>query len=119
MEKIKKYSERGANLQKLREKLGLNQKQFGERFGCTENQIGHYERTGNIPAELLEKLQREGYEVTDIISGTAAAPSRGGEEEIVTTFRRLITHGGHEIREILAREFSLIEELIRLRREKK
>lgn len=121
MEKIKKYSERGGKLRILRKKLGLTQKQFGERFGYAGHQIGNYEREGNIPAELLEKLQRAGHDVRDIISGPAASHPdvREEDEEIARQFRHLMAHGGREIREILVREFSLIKELIQLRREKK
>jgi len=117
---MNKFTQRGLNLANLRKKVGLTQKQFGDRYGFKKHQIGYYERTGEIPNELLEALRNDGHDTNQIVGDPAGPYGRN-----VIDFRtekvldELMTSGDEEIIGHLKRQVLLLKDLLDLRRGKR
>ena len=45
----------GTNLKKLREELGLTQKEFGQRLGFDARTISNWEKSRNLPSLIIIK----------------------------------------------------------------
>lgn len=112
MEKIKKSSPRGLKLAFLRKKLALTQGEFGRRFGFKEQQIGHIERTGNIPAALLNALQKAGYDVRDLIAEESERYGGPIDETTEKVIEELLRSGDEEILQHLKRQVLLLKDLL-------
>ena len=44
------------NLKPIRERLGVTQQQLADGIGCTQGNIGHYERGQSLPPDMAAKL---------------------------------------------------------------
>lgn len=44
------------NLKSIRERLGVTQQSMAEGLGCTQGNVGHYERGQTLPPEMARKL---------------------------------------------------------------
>lgn len=44
------------NLKSIRERLGLTQQALADGLGCTQGNIGHYEKGQNVSPEVARKL---------------------------------------------------------------
>lgn len=40
----------------IRERLGVTQSELGDAIGCTQGNVGHYERGQTVPPETAKKL---------------------------------------------------------------
>ncbi|MCH7852428.1 MAG: helix-turn-helix transcriptional regulator [Candidatus Marinimicrobia bacterium] len=60
----------GNRLKQIREHLGESQAAFGERFGCSRDDIANYERGRcDLPDKLLAELDRVGYRLRWLLNG--------------------------------------------------
>lgn len=119
--KFDNFSERGFNLAKFRKKLNLTQKQFGAKFGgLSWRQIHYYEKTGNIPATLLDALQRAGHDIRDIVAEPSEEydklDSADDTEQII---EELLASGDDQILQHLKRQVLLLKDLLDYRRGKR
>lgn len=46
----------GKRLRELRQHLGLNQSDFGEKLGVTQANVSYYEQSGTMPIQVLDNL---------------------------------------------------------------
>ncbi len=44
------------NLKSIRSRLGLTQQEVAEGLGCTQGNVGHYERGQTLPPDVARKL---------------------------------------------------------------
>lgn len=44
------------NLKAIRERLGVTQQELADGLGCTQGNIGHYERGQTLPPDMAAKL---------------------------------------------------------------
>ena len=44
------------NLKPIRERLGITQQVMADGIGCTQGNIGHYERGQTLPPEMARKV---------------------------------------------------------------
>ncbi|GDY37253.1 helix-turn-helix domain-containing protein [Acidovorax sp. NB1] len=44
------------NLKPIRDRLGITQQAMADGIGCTQGNIGHYERGQTLPPEMARKL---------------------------------------------------------------
>lgn len=44
------------NLKSIRERLGVTQQAIGDALGCTQGNVGHYEKGQTLPPEMAGKL---------------------------------------------------------------
>ena len=44
------------NLKPIRERLGVTQQAMAEGLGCTQGNVGHYERGQTLPPDMARKL---------------------------------------------------------------
>lgn len=67
------------NLKSIRERLGVTQQVLAEGLGCTQGNVGHYERGQTLPPDMAAKLigfaKERGVDITfdDIYSLEAKA----------------------------------------------
>lgn len=47
-----------SNILSIRKRLGLSQAALGEAIGCTQGNVGHYERGQTVPPEMARRLIR-------------------------------------------------------------
>jgi putative transcriptional regulator len=56
------------SIKAIRERLGLTQEDFGKGIGCTQGNVGHYERGQTVPPDaakrIIEYAQAKGVVVT-------------------------------------------------------
>lgn len=69
-----------STIKSIRERLGLTQTELATGVGCTQGNIGHYERGQHLPVDRAEKLidfaQRKGLRLTlDQIYGRVPLPA--------------------------------------------
>ncbi len=67
------------NLKPIRERLGVTQQALADGIGCTQGNIGHYERGQTLPPEMAAKViayaGRRGLRITyDHVYGDAPLP---------------------------------------------
>lgn len=69
-----------SRIKEIRERLGLTQEEFGQAIGCTQGNVGHYER-GQVllpdrAARLIEFASQRGLSLTlDIVYGREPLPA--------------------------------------------
>lgn len=68
------------NLKSIRERLGVTQQALADGIGCTQGNIGHYERGQTIPPEMAAKViafaTGKGLRITyDHVYGDAPMPA--------------------------------------------
>ena len=47
-----------SNILSIRKRLGMSQAALGEAIGCTQGNVGHYERGQTVPPEMARRLIR-------------------------------------------------------------
>lgn len=52
-----------STIKAIRERLGLTQTALAERLGCTQGNVGHYERGQTVPPETAKRLISVAHEV--------------------------------------------------------
>jgi putative transcriptional regulator len=68
-----------SRIKEIRERLDMTQSEFAEALGCTQGNIGHYERGQTMPPEraqtLIEFAARKSLRLTlDQVYGRSALP---------------------------------------------
>lgn len=122
MQKVNNSPTRGLKLKFLRQKLGMTQTAFGQKFGEFKGaQIGYAERTGQIPGDLLSKLVAAGHDISEIVREEASSSSltNPDTQQLLNTLDELLRSNDQEIIEHIRRQASLLKELIDSRRQKK
>jgi hypothetical protein len=113
---MKKVSTRGLALMTLRKTLGLTQENFGKKYGDYEGyQIGYYERTGEIPADLLEKLQRAGHDIRELLG----IPLIDKHTETIDLLTKILNEGDQELHDHLVRQLKILNDLLDYQRGRK
>lgn len=69
-----------SRIKEIRERLEMTQSDFAEALGCTQGNIGHYERGQTMPPERAERLivfaARKSLKLTlDQVYGRSALPT--------------------------------------------
>lgn len=69
------------NLKTIRERLGVTQQALADGIGCTQGNVGHYERGQTLPPDMAQKViafaGKSGLAITfDHIYGAAKLPAR-------------------------------------------
>ena len=72
-----------SNIKSIRDRLGLTQAGLAEGIGCTQGNVGHYEKGQTVPPEMAKRLigfaLTRGLDLTcDRIYGDAGLPERIG-----------------------------------------
>lgn len=67
------------NLKSIRDRLGVTQQAMAESIGCTQGNVGHYERGQTLPPDMARKVidfaATRGLAITfDHVYGNAALP---------------------------------------------
>lgn len=67
------------HLKPIRDRLGITQKAMADGIGCTQGNVGHYERGQTLPPEMARKVinfaRLHGLELSfDHIYGSASLP---------------------------------------------
>ena len=72
-------SHRGEHLRELREAAGMSQRELAKQLEIHHSNLGHWERTGNLPgSNLLVPLARLlGVTVEELLTGDAGKKPRG------------------------------------------
>lgn len=73
-------------LKPIRERLGVTQQVLADGIGCTQGNIGHYERgqtlLPDVAAKLIEFAAQRGLVITfDHVYGDAELPTTDSEEQ--------------------------------------
>ena len=68
------------NLKSIRERLGITQQAMADGIGCTQGNIGHYERGQTLPPDMARKVidfsASKGLHITfDHVYGSAELPA--------------------------------------------
>lgn len=82
--KQRRYYSRVHNLKVIREALGITQQVLADGMGCTQGNIGHYERGQTLPPDaarrLIEFARELGLAIDfDHVYGDAPLPKRTAE----------------------------------------
>ncbi|UCE18052.1 MAG: PAS domain S-box protein [Gemmatimonadota bacterium] len=73
--------DRGQRLRQIRKSLGMNQREFGDRFGKTGPAVSNYE-LGRLPEDkILKKIYDMGFSIDWLISGEGQMRRGTGESE--------------------------------------
>lgn len=83
-------------IREIRERLGLTQEQFGQAIGCTQGNVGHYERGQLLMPDragrLIEFAASRGLELTlDQVYGRVALPAPAQDSEAAIEPARVST----------------------------
>lgn len=76
------------NIKTIRDCLGLTQSQLAEGIGCTQANVGHYEKGQSVPPDAAKRLiafaKTKGHELTfdDIYSVPDVAPPKTEAVEV-------------------------------------
>lgn len=75
----------GRAIRRIRSALGMTQTELGDGIGCTQGNIGHYERGQTLPPEMARKViefcASKGLCITfDHVYGDAALPAAEQQE---------------------------------------
>ncbi|MCW3106309.1 MAG: transcriptional regulator [Segetibacter sp.] len=92
----------GNNLKHVRNKTGLSQKNFGEQFGLTRNQIDSYENGVAEPSlkSMLKIAKKCGYTIEDLISKNVKrlpANTNVVDKEVVTRTKQNVLSKNEEV----------------------
>lgn len=73
------------NLKSIRERLGLTQQALAAGIGCTQGNVGHYERGQTLPPNMARKLiefaDAHGLRISfDTVYGAAPLPELAAQE---------------------------------------
>ena len=74
------------NLKPIREHLGVTQQAMADGLGCTQGNVGHYERGQTLPPDMAKKLidfsGKHGLRLTfDHVYGAAKLPARKAKQQ--------------------------------------
>lgn len=83
-------SEFGRRLKQERERLGLNQAEFGDVGGVKKNAQSNYELGERFPsAEYLERIATKGADILYIVTGQAGGALTPDESALVAGYRAM------------------------------
>jgi transcriptional regulator with XRE-family HTH domain len=72
---------RGRRFRQIRKSLGMNQREFGDRFGKTGPAVSNYESDRLPEDKILKKIYDMGFSIDWLISGEGQMRRGAGESE--------------------------------------